>query len=409
MTIWILALVLLVSLAALGYRQGAIRVAFSLIGIIVSALLAGPLTKYVQPILPHVGVHDPTTVWLVSPVVVFCVLLIPFKSAGFFVHRKVELYFKYKADNLQMLRWNRLNSRLGLCLGPLNALAYLVLISFVIFDLSYWTTQVAVSDDEGKIIKLLNQLGHDSETTGFAQIARAIDPMPDSYFKYADLAGLLIQNPQLNDRLANYPMFISLTERDDFKQLGNNGDFQNAWKQHAPIQQLLDNDQFKSMYQNQDTYNMVHGIIEDNFDDLVAYLKTGKSAKYGSEAIVGHWDLNIAATTSKLLGSRPVISSREMRSLRVWVTQSYTNISFVAGADRQVFLKNLPHTTVKPGKPPTTSTEIASWEGKWKDDGAGYELSLNHGGKKQSMPAQIDGSRLTIQDDKNTLIFDRLD
>ena len=149
MTIWILVSVMLLSLAALGYRQGAIRVSFSLIGIIVSALLAGPLAKYVQPMLPHVGIHDPTVIWLVSPLIVFWVLLIPFKSAGFFVHRKVEVYFKYKEDGIQLIRWNRLNARLGLGLGLMNGLAYLVLISFIIFDLSYWTAQVATSDDEG--------------------------------------------------------------------------------------------------------------------------------------------------------------------------------------------------------------------------------------------------------------------
>src|SRR5690349_6137420 len=205
MTIWILALGLLISLAALGYRQGAVRVAFSLIGIFVSALLAAPLAKYVKPILPHLGVHDPTLIWLLSPLITFIVLLIPFKSIGFFIHRKTELYFKYKADGMQLVRFNRLNARLGLCLGPMNALAYLVLISFVIFDLSYWTTQVCLSDDENKLIKLLNQMGRDSETTGLVHSARAVDPMPDKYFQYADLAGLLMQNPQLADRLAAYP------------------------------------------------------------------------------------------------------------------------------------------------------------------------------------------------------------
>ena len=147
------------------------------------------------------------------------------------------------------------------------------------------------------------------------------------------------------------------------------------------------------------------GIIQDNFDDLVGYLKTGKSAKYGSEAIIGRWDFNTAATTSKLLEARPVISSREMRTLRAWVSQSYAKTAFVAGADRQAFLKNLPHLKVQPGKPPVTET--ATWEGKWKGDGADYELSLSSGGKKQSMPAQVDGTRLTIKDDKNTLVFDR--
>ena len=417
MTIWILALGLLLSLAALGYRQGAIRVAFSLFGIIVSASLAGPLAKHLYPILPHVGIHDPTVIWLVSPVIVFWLLMIPFKSVGFLVHRKVELYFKYKAEGLQALRWSRLNTRLGLCLGPLNALIYLVLISFIIFDLSYWSVQVAVSDSEPAWIRLLNRLGRDSETTGFAQIARAMDPMPEkpgepTYFQYADLAGLLIQNPQLADRLADYPMFISLTERDDFKQLGQNSDFQNAWKQHAPIQQLLDNPQFQSLWGNQDTFNVVSNIVAENFDDLVAYLKTGKSTKYGSPsyAIVGRWDLNIAATTSKLLESRPVISSREMRTLRAWVSQAYTNTVFVAGADRQAFLKNLPRPrtqSTQRGQAVSATTETASWMGKWKKDGNDYELALSSGGKKQSMPAQVDGSRLTIQDDKTTLVFDR--
>ena len=378
---------------------------FSLIGIIVSALLAGPFAKYVQPILPHVGIHDPTVIWLISPLIVFWVLLIPFKSVGFFVHRKVEVYFKYKEDGIQLIRWARLNARLGLGLGLMNGLAYLVLISFIIFDLSYWTVQVATSDDEGMLVKLLNRLGHDSETTGFVQIARAIDPMPDSYFKYADLAGLLCQNPQLRDRLADYPMFISLTERDDFIQLGQNSEFQNAWKQHAPIRQWLDNDQFKSMWENRETADLVWGIVQDNFDDLCAYLQTGQSAKYGRKKITGRWDFNIAATTSGLLEARPVISSREMRTLRAWVTQSYAKTAFVAGADGQAFLKNLPHVTTQPGKPPTTET--VTWQGKWKGDGTDYELSLNSGGKKQSMPAQIDDTRLTIKDDKTTLVFAR--
>ena len=404
MTIWILVSVMMLSLAALGYRQGAIRVSFSLIGIIVSALLAGPFAKYVQPMLPHVGIHDPTVIWLISPLIVFWVLLIPFKSVGFFVHRKVEVYFKYKEDGIQLIRWARLNARLGLGLGLMNGLAYLVLISFIIFDLSYWTVQVATSDDEGMLVKLLNRLGHDSETTGFAQIARAIDPMPDSYFKNADLAGLLYQNPQLRDRLADYPMFISLTERDDFIQLGQNSEFQNAWKQHAPIRQWLDNDQFKSMWENRETADLVWGIVQDNFDDLCAYLQTGQSAKYGRKKITGRWDFNIAATTSGLLEARPVISSREMRTLRAWVTQSYAKTAFVAGADGQAFLKNLPHVTTQPGKPPTTET--ATWQGKWKGDGADYELTLNSSGKKQSMPAQINDTRLTIKDDKTTLVFD---
>ena len=81
MTIWILALVLLASLAGLGYRQGVVRVAFSLIGIFIAALLAGPLSGPVRALLPHLGMHDQTEVWLVSPFIVFVILLGMVKSA----------------------------------------------------------------------------------------------------------------------------------------------------------------------------------------------------------------------------------------------------------------------------------------------------------------------------------------
>ena len=403
MTIWILVSVLLLSLAGLGYRQGAIRVSFSLMGICLSALLAGPLAKYVKPMLPHLGIHDPIVIWLLSPVIVFVILLIPFKSAGYYVHRKVNVYFKYKADTLQLMWWNRLNARLGLCLALVNGLAYLVLLSFVLFNATYWTAQTATSDDEGRLIKLLNRMGRDAESTGFSRIARAIDPMPDIYFKAADLAGLLWQNPQLRDRLADYPMFISLSERDDFHQLGQDSDFQNTWKQHAPIGNLINNSQFQLLWQNQDTVNLVWGIIQENFDDLVAYLHTGQSAKYSSENIVGRWNFNAGAATAIMLQSRPVTSSREMRAMRAVLTQAYAKTAFVAGADGQAFLKNLPHF-----KTPTTF-DTATWQGTWKNTGANYNLSLNDNGRTQSMPAKIDadGARLTIQDEKNTLVLDK--
>jgi len=248
---------------------------------------------------------------------------------------------------------------------------------------------------------LLNRMGRDSETTGFAQIARALDPMPEFYFKAADLAGLLCQNPQLRDRLAVYPMLISVAERDDFQQLEQNSSFQNAWKQHTPIKNLINDSQIQSLWQNQATVNLVWGIIQENFDDLYAYLQTGQTAKYGSENIVGRWDFNAGAATAIMLQSRPVISSREMRAMRAMMTQSYARTAFVAGADGRAFLKNLPHF-----RTPTTF-DTADWQGTWKNAGTNYNLSLNSNGQRRSMPVQIDGTRLTIEDDKNTLVFDR--
>src|SRR3990172_7810043 len=137
MTIWILALILFASLVGLGYRQGAIRVAASLIGILLGALLAAPLAKLVKPVLSAVGIKNPTWLWLLAPVVAFLIVLVLFKIVGSVVHQKVEVYYKYKAGDLRYAMWQRIVMRLGACLGLVNATAYLVLIATVVYPFSY--------------------------------------------------------------------------------------------------------------------------------------------------------------------------------------------------------------------------------------------------------------------------------
>src|SRR5208282_5508278 len=82
MTIWILALVLLASLAALGYRQGAVRVLFSFAGIVFAGLLAAPLGEHFKPLMSHLGIHNPALIWMLGPLEAFVLVLILFKIAG---------------------------------------------------------------------------------------------------------------------------------------------------------------------------------------------------------------------------------------------------------------------------------------------------------------------------------------
>src|SRR5580765_2411814 len=133
MTIWLLALVLLASLAALGFRQGAIRVAFSFLGILVGALLAVPLGRLLGRVFVPLGIKDPVVIWAVGPLVVFVIFSIIFKITAAAVHHKIEMHYKYHAGDLRMALWERLNQKLGLCLGFFNGAAYLVLIAFIIY------------------------------------------------------------------------------------------------------------------------------------------------------------------------------------------------------------------------------------------------------------------------------------
>jgi hypothetical protein len=413
MTIWMLALLLLAAGAGMGLRQGAIRVAISFFGIIISALLAWPLSGIIRLLLPHIGFHNPIAIWLLPPLLVFVILLSLFKSLGLLVHHKVSVYYKYKADDLQRILWERLNKRLGLSLGLLNGLAYFVLVSFVIYDFSYWTVQVASSDEERLPVRILNRMGWDlqntnpdGQVTGLVRAARAINPLPEIYFKTADLAGLIYQNPQLQDRLSAYPAFLSLTERDDFKQLGQNTDFQNAWKSHSPIGQLLDNPQAQAIWQDWDKSVALWNLVLTNFDDLASYLQTGRSAKYEREPILGRWDFNVMASLTALVQTRANVPTPEMAAMRALWFQAYVKAVFVAGADGQAFLKNLPQHFKSQLNQPTTY-DFTTWQGQWKKDGDNYDLTLTSSGAGKPGTATIDGSRLTFKTDSDTFVFDR--
>lgn len=117
MTIWILTIILLASLGGLGYRQGAIRVGCSLLGIILAALLALPLAPLLRPLLPILGVKNPVLIWVLPPFIIFVLINSAAKAGASVLHRKVDVFYKYKAGDLRLALWERLNARLGFCLG----------------------------------------------------------------------------------------------------------------------------------------------------------------------------------------------------------------------------------------------------------------------------------------------------
>jgi hypothetical protein len=100
--------------------------------------------------------------------------------------------------------------------------------------------------------------------------------------------------------------------------------------------------------------------------------------------------------------ARPNIPASEMRGIRALWTQGFADTTFIAGGDGQAFLKNLPNFKKQPPEPET-------WKGSWSGNGTNYDLTLASNGENKSMTAQTSGARMTLKDDKNTLIFDRED
>jgi hypothetical protein len=83
-------------------------------------------------------------------------------------------------------------------------------------------------------------------------------------------------------------------------------------------------------------------------------------------------------------------------------TQGFADTTFIAGGDGQAFLKNLPNFKKQPPVPET-------WKGSWSGNGTNYDLSLASNGETKTLTAETIGTRMTLKDDKNTMIFDRED
>jgi hypothetical protein len=399
MTIWILALLLLAVFALVGFHQGAIRVSIAFLGIFVALMLAGLVGKIFKPLLGVFGVVNPILLWALPPVLGFTTVMILVAIVAFFVHQKVDVYYKYKAGDLRLSLWERLNSRIGLCVGLLNGVAYLVLLSFVIHAFSYWTVQLASGSNDSRSQRLLNQLGRDLQATGMDRVGKAIDPLSDSFYDTADLAGLMYHNPLLEARLLRYPGFLALGERQEFQALGQDESFAAMRLQATPINEVLEQPSAKAIFANPELQRQVWNTVQPDLADLQTFLETGKSAKYDGEKILGRWRFDPSGTILAYRRAKPNAPGAEINRMRAWFTERFARSSIVAAPDKMVVLKNFPQ---------ATSPELQTLKGTWAADGL-QDYAFNLEGGTDSRSAKFEGNHLLIAAENINLAFAKED
>jgi hypothetical protein len=293
-------------------------------------------------------------------------------------------------------------------MGLANAAAYLVVICWVIFVFSYWTTQMVSGDNASSSVKWFNRLGKDVENSGMAKVAVAVDSMPESYYQFADVVGLIYHNSLLEGRLSRYPAFLALAEQADFQDLGNDKAYLELRQRQPPFTEIINYPKAQQMLGNQDEVKQVWTLVKANLPDLEAYLKTGQSAKYDSEKILGRWDFDMNGALGLLKRTKLNLSGPEMQRLRIVATLSFSKTSFVATPepDKLAFLKDFGkvHPPKKPKEPLTVETQ--SFKGTWTSDGDKYELSFPEKGQT-TLQAVVEGDRLTITGDTFPMVFQR--
>jgi hypothetical protein len=423
MMIWILALLLFGGLAYAGFMLGAIRAGITFIGLIVSSLVAKMAGHSLDSVLASMGVKNPVLLWSLGPFIIFLVVLIAFKVIGMVVHRKVDVYYKYKAGDLKMGLWLRLNARLGICLGVANAAAYLILISSVVYVASYVTTQTMVGSGVPWTVSLLNSAGKSLKGSGMASIAAAIDPMPETFYEATDLIGLLYHNDLLEARLSHYPAFLEMGERPEFQQIGSDTAFTELRQKQPPIMDILNNDKMQTIVGNPDLLKEIWGIVLANMQDLKAYLNTGKSQKYDSQQILGHWNFNLNGALGIFRRVKPNTSALEMQRIRRAMAAIFVKTAMVATPEKNIHIKDLGelHAVAAPpaaqgrgGPPganvakPSFTVDFQNHSGKWDGEGTKYQLTIDGLGKgSATLEAVVEGDKLVIMGYTFPMVFER--
>ena len=401
MTIWLLAVLLLAALAALGSRQGVIRVLLSFFGIVMGGWLAAPLGHLFKPLLASAGMKHPVWLALLPPCIGFLIVLTIFKIAGFVLNNKVEMHFKYKSGELQLAMWNRLNHRLGLCLGLFNGAAYLVLVAVAVYALSYWTVQMATPESDPKTVQLLNRMGKDLEKTGMNRVAVSVNHMPTNYYLAADIVGLIYKNPLLEGRLSRYPAIISLSEQPTFQDLANDTAFTEMRMRQASLLELMNYPKVQAILQNPELVKTVTNALLPNLADLQAFLMTAKSQTFDDE-IYGHWDFDVNGAMALFRKSHPNMTPLETKKRRDAFIIDFAKTTFVAAPPDMAVLKGYPHINLS-SKPPTI--ELQNSQGHWTGINGTYTVNLQVDGRDQQLSGEIHGDRLALSNSEVSLGF----
>ena len=385
-----------------GYLQGAIRAASSIVGLLIASLLALPLSGLMRPVLHLAGLESPFALDALSPVAGFLVVLILVKVVGQTIHQKIEYQFKYKKES-RYPHWERLNKRVGLCVGVLGGAIYFFLVCLVVYVGGYLTTQLSSEGKDTAGLSLLNSARQEISSSHLDRVLAAYDPAPEQYYDAADLAGLLFHNVLLQSRIRRYPAFLSISERPEFQALGNDAQFMQIWQSGATINDILRYPKVKAMVDDPALTAELRRVVGDNLKDLRTFLETGKSPKFSDQKLLGRWLVNVNLTYLALRQARPNLTTQQLAFTRRQLQKELVGLVFIAATDnRLAVLKFEPDLSVVNQQAGVRAT------GSWSENSGSFTVTLTGTADNINSPVKFDGDdRITMTKGGLPCVFDR--
>ncbi len=420
MTIWILAVLLFGILGALGRQVGALRMSISLVGVTVALFVAGPLAPYFRKALEAVTFKNPITVWSLAAPLAFLAVMLVFNSLAVAAYLKIGNYFKYRAKDDVRLRWERMDSQLGLCVGLVAAVVYLIAASAYVYHVGYVTRQLDSPSGNPFWMGVVNKMRDDLSSTKFDRVAAAVTTVTPAFNQTADVLGLLYNNKELQARLPDYPLFMSLAENGELQNAFTNETYSVLLPAKTNVSLILKDPTTETIINHPEIQRVMKEV---DLADLLNFLKTGKSEKYAKEPMVGRWQLDITSTVRQYARANPKATVVNQNRLRGILRFRMADYLLVTTPDEKVFVKGtqkplpafaglLTQLFVFPGQPPPAPTNQPPTvlSGTWKKEGDKYQITLQSEQGEKTVDANfIENGKLATGIGANTLVFDRID
>lgn len=297
MMIWLVAGILVVLAAALGYALGGIRTGIVLMGTVLAAMLAKAVGALCASVVPLIGLKNPVWQSYIPPLVGFVVVGLVGLIVAFVVHHLFQKQYRNKTDEYLYARWDRLNRRTGAAVGAGLGGVWLVLLGIVAYVPGYLSTQLADAAEDSALLRTANNLTHGMETTGLLKIVERFQPATEAHYLASDILGLIYSNPAIHSRLASYPPFLGLAEKPEIAELANDPEVNTMIQSRAGLSQILAHGKIRAVLDNHD---LVNELLALDFRDLYGYLLSGTSEKYKDESILGRWRLSVRRSIGEM-------------------------------------------------------------------------------------------------------------
>jgi hypothetical protein len=353
---WLLAILLIGCFAGLGFAVGAIRSGCSTLGALIGLAAAGPVGSLLRPLFPMMGTEHP--IWLLTLPVLTAFLLIWLAAfgIGFAAHRPVDLHFKYKEDDQTRKAFEGMSQAIGLFLGLITGVILFFQIGKLAYPAGYLTTQVT-SEKEHPAVDYLNKVRTDMASSGWDKVFASLDRTSAQFYQVSDLLGLVYQNPLAHGRVAAYPPFLSLAQRQEFTDIGSDNDLLTLFQTQAGFVQISGHPKVQAILKNSE---LTQPLLKIDFDDFRAYVETGTSPKYADEKILGRWRLDPASVFNSAKRARLNMTTAELLKLKTLVFEYLKGATLTAYTDNRLVLKFNPAPPPAPAAPAPTEGEASA-------------------------------------------------